>query len=588
MFKSIQWKVLTVLVLLILSVMLVVGTFLLNNISSYYHEEFKTQMEKMVFTDDFVKQLGAAASSGEGAVYNMRTLFEVYSGRVGIDSYRHYYILDGKTARVLFAYDNKGTEEIEITQNLLSAMSGEVGDTVNKRASIMDYAYPVDGGTVSYIAYITDTKDELYGILGNIFMIIIWALILGTAISVFLGLFLSKTIIAPIASLTKNAEKISTGDFEQKLEVKSRDEIGQLTVTFKSMATELSKTLSEIRLEKTKVETIFRFMTDAVIAFDKDGKIMHINPAAEKLLNVDDATKVEFDSFFKELGFSVTLKELMYLEHYKAMERFSDENGRSLKAQFAPFVSGDIGGADGVVVVIMDITEQKKLDAARKEFVANVSHELRTPLTTVKSYAETLIENSEENSMESNFLKVIENEADRMTRLVKDLLTLSLFDYDKKYLNKTTFDLNELVRDIISKIKMEAQRHEHELKFEYDSMPMLYGDRDRLEQVFTNIITNAIKYTPDGGKINISCRMHLTNAIIRVSDNGIGIPAKDMPRLFERFYRVDKARSRKSGGTGLGLAIAKEIIDAHGGKINIQSEHGSGTTVTIEMPFYSK
>ncbi len=587
MFKSIQWKVLTVLVLLILSVMLVVGTFLLNNISSYYHEEFKTQMEKMVFTDDFVKQLGAAASGGD-AVNAMSSLFEVYSGRVGIDSYRHYYILDGKTAGVLFAYDNKTTEEIEITQNLLSAMSGKIGDTVNKRSSIMDYAYPVNGGQARYIAYVTDTKDELYGILGNIFGIILWALLLGSTLSVFLGLFLSRTIISPIASLTKNAEKISAGDFDQKLEVKSRDEIGQLTVTFNTMATELSKTLSEIKMEQTKVETIFRFMTDAVIAFDRDGRIMHINPAAEKLLNVENEADVVFDDFFTELGFSVTLKELMYLEHQNAMERFSDKDGRSLKAQFAPFVSGDIG-ADGVVVVILDITEQKKLDSARKEFVANVSHELRTPLTTVKSYAETLLENSEENSMEANFLKVIGTETDRMTRLVKDLLTLSLFDYDKKYLNKTTFSIGELVGDIISKIKMEAQRHEHELIFESDSgMPMFYGDRDRLEQVFTNIITNAIKYTPDGGKIAVSCKMRLTSAIIKVTDNGIGIPAKDMPRLFERFYRVDKARSRKSGGTGLGLAIAKEIIDAHGGKIDIQSVHGNGTTVTIEMPFYSK
>jgi len=587
MFKSIQWKVLTVLVLLILSVMLVVGTFLLNNISSYYHEEFKTQMEKMVFTDDFVKQLGAAASGGD-AVNAMSSLFEVYSGRVGIDSYRHYYILDGKTAGVLFAYDNKTTEEIEITQNLLSAMSGKIGDTVNKRSSIMDYAYPVNGGQARYIAYVTDTKDELYGILGNIFGIILWALLLGSTLSVFLGLFLSRTIISPIASITKNAEKISAGDFDQKLEVKSRDEIGQLTVAFNTMATELSKTLSEIKMEQTKVETIFRFMTDAVIAFDRDGRIMHINPAAEKLLNVENEADVVFDDFFTELGFSVTLKELMYLEHQNAMERFSDKDGRSLKAQFAPFVSGDIG-ADGVVVVIMDITEQKKLDSARKEFVANVSHELRTPLTTVKSYAETLLENSEENSMEANFLKVIGTETDRMTRLVKDLLTLSLFDYDKKYLNKTTFSIGELVGDIISKIKMEAQRHEHELIFESDSgMPMFYGDRDRLEQVFTNIITNAIKYTPDGGKIAVSCKMRLTSAIIKVTDNGIGIPAKDMPRLFERFYRVDKARSRKSGGTGLGLAIAKEIIDAHGGKIDIQSVHGNGTTVTIEMPFYSK
>ena len=588
MFKSIQWKVLTVLVLLILSVMLVVGTFLLNNISSYYHQEFKTQMEKMVFTGDFVKQLTASASD-EAAVDKMRSLFEVYSGRVGIDSYRHYYILDGKTAAVLYAYDNKSTGELEITQNLLNAMSGEVGSTLNRRASIMDYAYPVSGENGSrYIAYVTDTKDELYGILGNIFMIIFWALILGIAISVFLGLFLSRTIIAPIASLTKNAEKLAGGDFEQKIEVKSRDEIGQLTGTFNIMAAALSKTLSEIRREQTKIETIFRFMTDAVIAFDKEGKIMHINPAAKELLKIDDESAVLFDTFFGERDFAITMREIIYLEHFKAIERFSDSGGKALKAQFAPIAS-EGEGADGVVVVIADITEQKKLDNARKEFVANVSHELRTPLTTVKSYTETLLDNAEKDSMEANFLTVIDNETDRMTRLVKDLLTLSLFDYDKKYINKASFDLNRLLSDIVSKLEMEAARHGHELTLETaGDMPGFFGDRDRLEQVFTNIITNAIKYTPDGGKISVSCAFRLTNCLIEVCDNGIGIPKKDMPRLFERFYRVDKARSRKSGGTGLGLAIAKEIVEAHGGTIKIESEHGSGTTVTIDMPLYSK
>ena len=221
--------------------------------------------------------------------------------------------------------------------------------------------------------------------------------------------------------------------------------------------------------------------------------------------------------------------------------------------------------------------------------MANVSHELRTPLTTVKSYAETLLENAEENSLESNFLKVIDTEADRMTRLVKDLLTLSLFDYDKKYLNKASFDIGRLLEDIVSKLKMEAQRRKHDVFLEVDNgIPPFYGDRDRLEQVFTNIVTNAMKYTPDGGRIDVSCKFHLTDAIVIVKDNGIGIPKKDMPRLFERFYRVDKARSRKSGGTGLGLAIAKEIVEAHGGVINIVSEHGTGTTVTIRMPLYSK
>jgi len=243
---------------------------------------------------------------------------------------------------------------------------------------------------------------------------------------------------------------------------------------------------------------------------------------------------------------------------------------------------------DGVVVVFQDITEQEKLDMERREFVANVSHELRTPLTTVKSYAETLMENAEKGSMEANFLDVINIEADRMTRIVKDLLTLSRLDYDRSKLNKTTFSLQNLVRDIVRKLSIDAKNHNNEISFEQtNEIPPFFGDRDRLEQVMTNIISNAVKYTPGGGKITVNCGYQYTDAIITVTDTGIGIPKEDISRIFERFYRVDKARSRKFGGTGLGLAIAKEIIDAHSGKIEIESTQGKGTKVTVKIPIYS-
>ena len=328
-------------------------------------------------------------------------------------------------------------------------------------------------------------------------------------------------------------------------------------------------------------------MTDAIIAFYSGGGVMHINPAARSLLGIE-SDDLMFDEFFSSLGADIRIEELLYLEHYKTVERDIEYKGKTLKAHFAPFAT-DGAAADGVVVVIQDITEQQRLDNARREFVANVSHELRTPLTTVKSYTETLAENAEPNSMEANFLKVIESEADRMTRLVKDLLTLSLLDYDKKALNKASFSMQELVRSIVQRLNMDIKAHGHRLKLHCDdSMRPLFGDRDRLEQVITNIITNAIKYTPDGGTISVSCISEPRCAVISVTDNGIGIPQNDIPRLFDRFYRVDKARSRKYGGTGLGLAIAKEIVDAHGGTISVESAPGQGTRVTVSIPFYSK
>ena len=589
MFKSIQWKVLTVFVLLIISVMIVVGTFLLNSISFYYHDEFTNQMEKMVFTDDFVRLLEGAAT-GDDAVLKMHNLIDVYTGRIGIDTYRKYYILNASDAKILHVSDIENNAYSEITQNLLSAMEGKVGNGINRRASIMDYAYPLpkDSSTPSYIIYISDTKVELYSLLGNIFSIIFWALFLGMGISVFLGLFLSRTIISPIASLKRRAEKIAAGDFEQKLEVKSRDEIGQLTVTFNTMAAELANTLSAIAKEKTKFETIFHFMSDAVIAFDRSGKIMHINSAAKKILNSSEDESMTFDTIFSSLNVNIKLADLLYLDFNKTVERDTEYEDKNLKVHFAPFAN-EGSNSDGVVVVIQDTTKQQKLDNARREFVANVSHELRTPITTIKSYAETLLENVAQDSMEANFLEVINNESDRMTRLVKDLLTLSLLDYDKKSMIKTKFSFDGLIENIVKKLSFEASRHNQDLIFEsINKIPPFFGDKDRLEQVVTNIITNAIKYTPDHGTIKVTCNYKLTNAILIVSDTGIGIPAADIKRLFDRFYRVDKARSRQRGGTGLGLAIAKEIIDAHGGTIKVDSIHGKGTTITVKMPVFSK
>lgn len=586
MFKSIQWKMLTVFILLTVSVMLAVGTFLLNGVSSYYHNEFKNQMETLVFTDDFVNQLKKTVDEND-TVSAMQRLIDIYAGRIGIDSYRNCCVLTKNTAEVLYSFNGDAAGQTELTQNLMTAMRGGIGNAVNRRARLMDYAYPIEGNSASYIIYVSDTKEELYEVLRSLFTIIFWALFVGLVISVLLGLFLSRTITAPIALLKSRAEKIAAGDFDQRLEIRSRDEIGQLTGTFNQMASELSATLSEIAREKTKVETILRFMTDAIIAFYSGGGVMHINPAARSLLGIE-SDDLMFDEFFSSLGADIRIEELLYLEHYKTVERDIEYKGKTLKAHFAPFAT-DGAAADGVVVVIQDITEQQRLDNARREFVANVSHELRTPLTTVKSYTETLAENAEPNSMEANFLKVIESEADRMTRLVKDLLTLSLLDYDKKALNKASFSMQELVRSIVQRLNMDIKAHGHRLKLHCDdSMRPLFGDRDRLEQVITNIITNAIKYTPDGGTISVSCISEPRCAVISVTDNGIGIPQNDIPRLFDRFYRVDKARSRKYGGTGLGLAIAKEIVDAHGGTISVESAPGQGTRVTVSIPFYSK
>jgi len=280
------------------------------------------------------------------------------------------------------------------------------------------------------------------------------------------------------------------------------------------------------------------------------------------------------------------MNALLYLETDNTVEKHLTVNDTHIRAYFAK-LTPDKGPASGIVAVLQDITEQQRLEESRREFVANVSHELRTPLTNVKSYSETLLEAAEEGSMEKNFLGVVCSEADRMTRLVRDLLMLSQLDYGNA-IRKEPFSLPELAGSVVERLRLEADKRRQTLSFQNSApqMPPVNGDKDRIEQVLVNVVSNAIKYTPEHGCVHVECMARLTEAIVTVTDTGIGIPEADLPRIFERFYRVDKARSRKMGGTGLGLAIAREIVEAHGGRITIKSGKGRGTTVRVLLPIY--
>lgn len=580
MFKSIQWKIIAIFLLLTVSVMIVVGTFLLQNISAYYYNDFNNSLDTHVFTPELVAELDSAASSDNG-IDKALELLKVYSVRMGIDSFRNYYILDN-SLNVLGGSAAYGPS-FEATPNLLLAMTGEKGMLTDRNSRFMDYALPVSDA--SYIIYVTDTKEEVNEIITNMFINIFWALLFGLLISLILGFFLSRTIIAPISTLQHRSESMAEGDFGHKIEVRSRDEIGRLTIAFNEMAAKINSSLEEIQAEKNKVEAILLHMTDAVAAYDNNGALIHINPAGENLLG--EYKDKRFDEFFDMLEANISLYRILYLSSDETIERDLEFREKNLKAFFAPF-NTERSVAAGVVVVFQDITRRQMLDNARREFVANVSHELRTPLTTIKTYAETILDMEENSDSVSHFVKVIENEADRMTRLVKDLLTLSQLDSSKMLERRKKFDLANLISSVVEKLSISAKNSGHKMNLDINmSSSVCFGEPDAIEQVITNIISNSIKYTPAGGKIDISCNGDFSKAYITVRDNGIGIPASDLPRIFERFYRVDKARSRQSGGTGLGLAIAKEIILRHNGTIEIESPNQRGTLVKIVLPLYT-
>ncbi len=580
MFKSIQWKIIAIFLLLTISVMIVVGTFLLQNISTYYLEDFRTTMSEQVFSSRMINDLTVAAGREE-PVAEMKSILDVFSLRMGIDSYRNYYILDGKNCRVLDRSDPQGGA-FSTTPNIVTAMAGMTGDNIDRDTEYMDYAVPImPDGQVEYIISVRDTKEEVYEVTRNIFVNILWAILFGLLISLVLGFVLSRTIIAPILTLQYRAEAMAEGDFNHRIEVQSRDEIGRLTMAFNTMAAQIETNMEDIAAEKNKVETVLLHMTDAIIAFESStGRVIHENPACVNVLG--DCADRTFDEIFDgQLRLDVNMSRVLNLEEGQSMEFDAEIEGKNYRVCFVPFNAENVFSS-GVVVVFRDVTRQLKLERSRREFVANVSHELRTPLTTVKGYAETIIDMEEDEGRgdgpTAGFAKVIDNEADRMTRLVKDLLTLSQLDSEKQQLNCTSFDLMELTESVTQKLTMNARSHGHTLSFIPRSAPFsFFGDRDRIEQVITNIVSNAVKYTPDGGKIDVECGNDGQNALI---------PREDLPHIFERFYRVDKARSRQSGGTGLGLAIAREIAQRHGGDISIESHMPEGTQVSIVLPMY--
>lgn len=586
MFKSLSLKISAMFVLLTISVIILIGTFMTDHTDRYYHNEFKNINNK-VFSEDYVSSLCQNLGS-ENEAQKIIESVAAYSGQLGIDTFRNYYLLDGKNGKQVGEYTSnlELAKNLELSPNIIAAMNGKVGDEVSGEQSSMDYAIPLKSGeSVEYIVYIKDEKEDSNNILRSIFTIILQALLLGIALSLVFAILLSITIISPIKSLTQKSKKMASGDFEYTIDVKSPDEIGQLTDTFNYMASELKTTLSAIQSEKNKVETILQYMTDGVMAFDKSGTIIHINPAAKALLAIDDIENKSFDELFAD--YDVKLGQIIYLKHVSASERVINYNNKEISAYFAPFKTADQSG--GVIVVLRDITESEKLERSRKEFVANVSHELRTPLTTVKSYAETLYDLSEDNAydkaMFASFLETINAETDRMTRLVKDLLLLSSLGHKSGEELYEDIDIAFLSKNIVDKLQHAARDKNQTLTYEpTNALPFFRGNIDRIEQVITNIITNAIKYTPEGGSITVST-IHVFNSItIKIKDTGIGIPPKDLEHIFERFYRVDKARSRDMGGTGLGLAIAKEIIEEHKGNISIKSTPNVGTEVMIKLP----
>lgn len=593
MYRGLYFKIILILVIFTLIVMSVVGAVLISSVLGYYNDQFAACMTQNFGEDAQLRQYLEAAMTGADGDFaaKQKSILASYASRLGIDDYRNYYILDAD-GNFLDGSDTAGGEVLAETPNLVAAMNGQLGDANTAGSDYADYALPLTVGDASCIIYLRDTQDELHEINWMLFSIILQALFIGLLIAILLSFFLARAISMPLSRLTEGVQRVAKGDFKDKISVHSADEIGVLTENFNTMSRMLEENLDEINGEREKLETVLSCLKDAVITFGKDGRPLQINRAATDLFA--DAKREE-----------LTLDYIFSLLHYESGGidiSLDDEGGGDVpavryKGRVYELYFGNIRYRDassmreGVILVIHDVTQSYELDRSRREFVANASHELRTPLTTIKMVIEALAgdEGVTKNEMNKSFLDMAETESTRMELLIKNLLTLSQLDSKTMNFNVREFDLEESVSYLAKSLAVNASARGHKLTFDgaYDPV-IIRGDKIRIEQILINITSNAIKYTPDGGRISLRLQDLGDRAEVTVTDNGVGIPEEDIPHLFERFYRVEKARSSDKGGTGLGLAIAKEFAAAHGGDIRVSSIVGKGTTFTVTLPKQGK
>jgi len=476
------------------------------------------------------------------------------------------------------------------------ALQGKIGNSIRYSSTLeIDMLYiaiPIikNGQILGVVRLSLPLTDVNRGI-ANLRKIIILATLIALAIASITSLIISLTITRPLQEMTKVSQKISKGDFSKKLKICRQDEIGQLANSLNLMSEELENKIRVISEDKNKMKVVLSSVIEGIIAIDKEGRIILFNNALKNM--TDYSSDRVLGKFHWEIIRNNQLNELLkeVLQKGQPLTQeitiFSPQE-KIFRASANPLTKkNEVWGA---VVVLNDITEIKKLEKMRSEFVANVSHELRTPLTSIQGFVETLKDGAINDPGKAQyFLEIIEKQSNRLNNLIEDILQLSKIESQEIIMNLQSINLRDLIDKTISEFKKKIEQKNHKIKINISpQLPLIKADPEQIEVVFRNLLDNAIKYTPNGGEIYISAFEKAENIYIEIADNGIGISAEHLPRIFERFYRVDKDRSRKLGGTGLGLAIVKHIVQAHGGTIGVESKPGKGSKFFFTLPKNSR
>ncbi|MFJ9385794.1 cell wall metabolism sensor histidine kinase WalK [Peribacillus sp. NPDC101481] len=595
-FRSIHFKFVLIYVLLIFVAMQIIGVYFVGeleeNLVGNFTKSIKGHVNLLTYSigEEMEKERGEEDPTLEEAIDTI--LKDRDNSSNDISEVR---VIDTRSRRVIgtSAPGNqdivgKKTTEVLIKNTLIYGK--EDNDIFRDKKTgrrLWVLSTPVEANEeVIGAVYVIAEMENVFEQMDEINSIFMTGTAIALVITAILGILLARTITRPMSDMRKQALVMAKGNFSRKVRVYGDDEIGQLAVTFNNLTKKLQESQSSTEGERRKLSSVLANMTDGVISTDRRGRVNLINEPAAQLLNVSRETVMN-QPIIEVLGLEEEYKfEDLLEERESVILDYSKKNRPFILRGNFSVIQKETGFVNGLITVLHDITEQEKIESERREFVANVSHELRTPLTTMRSYLEALAEGAwKDEEIAPSFLSVTQNETERMIRLVNDLLQLSKMD-SKDYRLKTGWvNFNKFYDHIIDRFEMTKN---DDITFKRDLPKEAYFvdiDEDKITQVLYNVISNSLKYSPEGGQVTFRVRASDGFIIVSITDQGVGIPKNVIDKIFDRFYRVDKARARNLGGTGLGLAIAKEMVVAHGGKIWAESVDGKGTTVFFTLPY---
>ncbi|EGQ3141296.1 cell wall metabolism sensor histidine kinase WalK [Staphylococcus pseudintermedius] len=592
-FQSLHTKLVIVYVLLIIIGMQIIGLYFTNSLEKEMTETFKTNISQNAKQIELgIEKIYADGNDSGNTQKDIQNLLNEYANRNEMIEIRFIdkdQIIIATSKQSNRTIINQKSNDSSIQKAL--SLGQENSDTVLKdygegkqRVWIKNMPVVTGDGMIGDI-YIESNINQVYDQLSNINQIFIVGTGISLIITVILGFFIARTITKPITDMRNQTVEMSKGNYTQRVKIYGNDEIGELALAFNNLSKRVQEAQANTESEKRRLDSVITHMSDGVIATDRRGRVRIINDMALKMLG---KSKEEVSGHFifdvLDLRDEFSLEELNE-NNDSVLIDINEEEGIIARVNFSTIVQ-DTGFVTGYIAVLHDVTEQQQIERERREFVANVSHELRTPLTSMNSYIEALEEGAwRDESIAPQFLSVTREETERMIRLVNDLLHLSKMDNETETITKEIVDFNMFINKIINRHEMAAKDTTFVRDIPRETI-FTEVDPDKMTQVFDNVITNAMKYSRGEKRVEFHVKHNPVHSrlTIRIKDNGIGIPINKVDKIFDRFFRVDKARTRKMGGTGLGLAISKEIVEAHNGRIWANSVEGQGTSIFITLP----